>query len=162
MDRFAVIGGDGFLGHNLVVELTKRFPQASVTSLDVVQRYFPSTSAGSGSWTFLSTDLTDRSVLDGALAQVKPTTVFHTASPWIGSGAEVCEKVNVLGTQTVVDSCKHNGVKQLVFTSSAGVVYNAVDLINVDERLPVPEKPIDAYNDTKVSARSCARVLCWH
>jgi sterol-4alpha-carboxylate 3-dehydrogenase (decarboxylating) len=29
-------------------------------------------------------------------------------------------------------------------------VYEAQDLINVDERLPFPEKPIDAYNDTKV------------
>lgn len=62
----------------------------------------------------------------------------------------MCEKVNVQGTQTIVDACVQEGVKKLVFTSSAGTVYNGVDLINVDERMPFPEKGLDPYNVTKV------------
>lgn len=55
------------------------------------------------------------------------------------------------GTQTIVDACVQEGVKKLVFTSSAGTVYNGEDLINVDERMPFPEVALDPYNATKVS-----------
>lgn len=43
------------------------------------------------------------------------------------------------------------GVKKLIFTSSAGTVYNGNDLINVDERMPFPTVGLDPYNVTKVS-----------
>jgi sterol-4alpha-carboxylate 3-dehydrogenase (decarboxylating) len=36
-----------------------------------------------------------------------------------------------------------------VYTSSAGVVFDGGDVVNLDERAPFPEKPIDAYNDSK-------------
>jgi sterol-4alpha-carboxylate 3-dehydrogenase (decarboxylating) len=39
-----------------------------------------------------------------------------------------------------------------VYTSSAGVVFNGEDLIDVDERLEYPEVPMDAYNETKAEA----------
>lgn len=58
--------------------------------------------------------------------------------------------MNVEGTQTIVDACLQEGVRKLVFTSSAGTVYNGVDLINVDERMPFPDKGLDDYNVTKV------------
>jgi sterol-4alpha-carboxylate 3-dehydrogenase (decarboxylating) len=32
------------------------------------------------------------------------------------------------------------------------VVFNGQDLINVDERIPFPEKPLDAYNESKAKA----------
>lgn len=45
---------------------------------------------------------------------------------------------------------KENHVEKLIFTSSAGVVFNGSDLLYVDERLNYPLSPMDAYNDTKV------------
>jgi hypothetical protein len=139
--------GEGFLGSTLVKALLNRYPGSAVSSLDLVQRHFPEKSA----WTFYSADLTNLSQLAKAIKQSGATTVFHTASPWTGSGKEVCEKVNVQGTQTIVDACLQEGVKQLVFTSSAGTVYNGEDLINVDERMPFPTVELDSYNVTKVS-----------
>lgn len=117
-----------------------------MSSLDLVQRHFPEKSL----WTFYSADLTNLDQLAKAINQSGATTVFHTASPWTGSGKEVCEKVNVQGTQTIVDACVQEGVRQLVFTSSAGTVYNGEDLINVDERMPFPTVELDPYNVTKV------------
>lgn len=32
------------------------------------------------------------------------------------------------------------------------MVFNGQDLINVDERIPFPEKPLDAYNESKAKA----------
>ncbi|GAA5895983.1 uncharacterized protein JCM6883_001680 [Sporobolomyces salmoneus] len=147
-ESYLVIGGDGFLGSTLVKALLARYPNTPVSSLDLVQRHFPSKSE----WTFYSADLTSLPSLSSAIRQSGATTVFHTASPWTGSGKEVCEKVNVEGTQTIVDACVQEGVKKLVFTSSAGTVYNGVDLINVDERMPFPKEELDPYNVTKAKA----------
>ncbi|BGP17503.1 hypothetical protein JCM10213_008236 [Rhodosporidiobolus nylandii] len=155
-ESYLVVGGEGFLGSTLVKALLARYPAAAVASLDLVQRHFPDQLAGAAEkqrkWTFYSADLTSLDSLAGAIRQAGATCVFHTASPWTGSGAEVCEKVNVQGTQTVVDACVQEGVKKLVFTSSAGTVYNGTDLINVDERMPFPEEVLDPYNVTKAKA----------
>ncbi|CEQ41251.1 SPOSA6832_02943 [Sporobolomyces salmonicolor] len=151
-ETYLVIGGEGFLGSTLVKALLARYPSSSVGSLDIVQRHFSDQLSTTRKWTFYSADLTSLPSLSAAIKQSGATTVFHTASPWTGSGAEVCEKVNVQGTQTVVDACVQEGVKKLVFTSSAGTVYNGVDLINVDERMPFPEEGLDPYNVTKAKA----------
>lgn len=45
-----------------------------------------------------------------------------------------------------------NGVKKIVYTSSAGVIFNGESLYDVDERLPPPEKAMDAYNESKAKA----------
>ncbi|GAA5905770.1 hypothetical protein JCM8208_000891 [Rhodotorula glutinis] len=157
-ETYLVIGGEGFVGHRMVEMLLERYPHASVHSLDLVQRHFPdpstTTAAARPKWSFHSADLTSLDSLSTALRQVGATTVFHTASPWTGSGPDVCEKVNVQGTQTVVDACVQEGVRKLVFTSSAGTVYDGNDLKNVDERMPFPDVPIDAYNVTKAKAES--------
>ncbi|GAA5930011.1 uncharacterized protein JCM15063_004690 [Sporobolomyces koalae] len=152
-ESYLVIGGEGFLGSTMVKSLLARYPNAQVSSLDLVQRHFPDKlSTSSRAWTFYSADLTSLEQLAAAIKQSGAKTVFHTASPWTGSGKEVCEKVNVQGTATVVEACVQQGVKKLVFTSSAGTVYNGVDLINVDERMPFPKEELDPYNVTKAKA----------
>lgn len=79
--------------------------------------------------------------------------IIHTASPVTGLGAEIYRKVNVLGTQTIIDACLSHHVRKLVYTSSAGVVYNGTQhLVDVDERMGIPEVPMDAYNETKAQA----------
>ncbi|BGP56387.1 hypothetical protein JCM8202_000335 [Rhodotorula sphaerocarpa] len=148
----AVIGGEGFLGHRLVEVLAERYPQASIVSLDIVQRHFSTADAKQRKPTFRSADLTSPESLAAAFEHHRPHVVFHTASPWTGSGKDICEKVNVEGTRTVVEACQKHNVARLVFTSSAGTVYDGVDLINVDERMPFPEQPIDPYNETKAKA----------
>ena len=55
-------------------------------------------------------------------------------------------------TKTVIAAAVSLQIKKLVFTSSAGVVFNGQDVIDVDERLPFPENPLDAYNESKAKA----------
>lgn len=147
MDAFAVIGGEGFVGHALVAALHAKYPKSAVLSLDLVQRHYPD----KGQWTYVSCDLTASSTeLAAVFTQHAVSCVIHTASPWVGSPKAVCEKVNVQGTANVLEACRRAGVKKLVYTSSAGVVYDGHDIINVDERCTYPEKALDPYNDTKV------------
>jgi sterol-4alpha-carboxylate 3-dehydrogenase (decarboxylating) len=57
--------------------------------------------------------------------------------------------VNVEGTKAIIAAAVETGVRKLVFTSSAGVVYNGGEIKDVDERIAFPEVPMDAYNDSK-------------
>ena len=154
-ESYAVIGGEGFLGQAMVKGLCARYPSSSVLSLDIEQRHASEKQA----WSFQTCDLTSLQSLTSAFRERGVTTVIHTASPWTGSGKDVCEKVNVQGTSTVVQACKETGVRKLVYTSSAGVVFDGADLINIDERAGPPGVPMDAYNDTKVSCALLCRAV---
>lgn len=81
------------------------------------------------------------------------TCIIHTASPTADHhDPALYWKVNVDGTRAVIAAAQENKVPKLVYTSSAGVVFKGQDLINVDERLPYPDKPLDAYNESKAKA----------
>jgi sterol-4alpha-carboxylate 3-dehydrogenase (decarboxylating) len=136
-----------FQGHAIVQELVRRYPQSTVVSLDLVQRHFPE----KDQWTFCSADLTDEAALSREIERSRTSVIFHTASPWSESGADICEKVNVQGTTTIVEAALKGGVSKLVYTGSAGAVFDGNDLPNADERMPVPDGPaLDPYNITKV------------
>lgn len=105
--------------------------------------------------TFFTGDITFPEDIETAIQKSDATCVIHTASPVHGLGAEIYKKVNVLGTQTVIDACLAHNVPKLVYTSSAGVVYNGEeDIVDVDERMDYPEAALDAYNETKALAEA--------
>lgn len=144
LESFAVIGGEGFVGQALVQGLLDQHPTQRVASLGLTQRTF------TPNYRFFRTDITSLESLSAALRNCGATTVFHTASPHPTASKEVCEAVNVQGTQAVVEACVAAGVRKLVFTSSVTVVFDGTDLIDVDERLPVTESLEDHYVATKV------------
>ena len=80
--------------------------------------------------------------------------VFHcaTAAPAAANTADraLMHAVNVAGTRNVIDACMAGGVRRLVYTSSASVVFDGRDLVGGDERAPYAAKPIDYYTETKV------------
>jgi nucleoside-diphosphate-sugar epimerase len=71
-----------------------------------------------------------------------------------GSTRDLFYRINVLGTKTVLACAAAHRVPKFVYTSSAGNVYNQTDLIDIDERLSVPENQRDAYNATKAEAEA--------
>jgi sterol-4alpha-carboxylate 3-dehydrogenase (decarboxylating) len=161
---YLVVGGCGFLGRHIVEALLAR-GELQVAVFDLVQRHFDTNVQ------FFTGDIRDEVAvgnaiqkvcrscllglpvksLNGWFTQTQATTVFHTASP-VPTGAaqqDLYYKVNVEGTKTVIAASLAHGVKYLIYTSSAGLVFDGRDVIDADERLPSPEKAMDAYNDTK-------------
>jgi sterol-4alpha-carboxylate 3-dehydrogenase (decarboxylating) len=94
-------------------------------------------------------DITSSNDISKAIVSAKPSVIVHSASPIHGLGPALYYKVNVEGTQTLINCAKYLGVKALVYTSSAGVIFNGNDLFNADESVPYPKKALDAYNSTK-------------
>ena len=160
-DVYLVIGGSGFLGRHVVEALLARGDAVSV--FDIVQRHHDVP--------FYSGDISEEEQVSDALRKVRSrsvtsfsrlsigrgqsgaTCIIHTASPLHGmDDPALYWKVNVDGTQAVINASVANGVPKLVYTSSAGVVFNGANLIDVDERIPQPEKAMDPYNESKAKA----------
>ena len=127
--------------------------------------------------TFHACDISSLSSLTALLDELRPDVVYHTASPHADAPHTLLEKVNVQGTANVIEACRtarlrgHNGggsagstsgklpgVRALVYTSSASVVFDArrknpAGLVNADERWPVVmgKAQSEFYTDTKVT-----------
>ncbi|KAK5654996.1 hypothetical protein OQA88_6755 [Cercophora sp. LCS_1] len=151
-----VIGGCGFLGHHVVRVLLRDYT-CSVSVIDL--RCTRNRRPDSDGVEYFEVDITDADKVESIFKKTRPGVVIHTASPAAQSNDAVShalfKKVNVDGTQAIVDACRKTGVKALVFTSSASVVSdNRSDLINVDERWPVirGSQQSEYYSETKAAA----------
>ncbi|KAJ3214863.1 hypothetical protein HDU67_001128 [Dinochytrium kinnereticum] len=140
--KFLVIGGCGFLGRVIVDQLLNAGSDVRVFDL---RKTFEDARVD-----FVQGDITKledvRKAMDGV------STVIHTASPPHGKNKNAYFQVNVVGTKNVIEACRITGVRRLVYTSSASVIYNGQDLVDADESLPYCEVHMDAYNETKAIA----------
>jgi sterol-4alpha-carboxylate 3-dehydrogenase (decarboxylating) len=145
-----VVGGCGFLGHHIVNEIFSNVagsPEVAVIDLNIERNQHPSA-------TYYAIDITQRNQVAKILEHVRPQVVFHTVSPDpFALDRSILEKVNVAGTQNLIDAAKVVGtVRAFVYTSSSSVVHNARQpLIEATEDLPVlfyPEQP-EFYSHTK-------------
>jgi len=137
---YLVTGGCGFLGRWIVEKLLER-GEKEVKVFDLRQTFKDDRVE------FILGDLTNLEQVKKALKGV--TTVIHTASPVHGNNEAIYFKVNVTGTNNVLEACHENKVKQLIFTSSSSVVFNGKDIHNGNEDLPYCKPHMDSYNKTK-------------
>lgn len=98
-------------------------------------------------------NLMDKGSIVTALRASRAAAVLHTASPHPnGTNKKVFFDVNVTGTRNVIDACVEVGVRTLVFTSSASVVWAGEPQAGVTEAVPYPETYRDYYAQTKAEA----------
>jgi nucleoside-diphosphate-sugar epimerase len=80
--------------------------------------------------------------------------VFHLAAliDWGQHPRAMVRQVNVEGTRKVIQACREEKVKALVFCSSLDAVYGGLSIQQGDESLPYPDNFPTAYCESKADA----------
>ncbi|MFL2825685.1 MAG: NAD-dependent epimerase/dehydratase family protein [Coraliomargaritaceae bacterium] len=140
-----VTGGGGFLGRYIVEDLMAkghkvcifgRSAQDELASLGV---------------RVVQGDLQDAVAVREAC--IGMDAVFHVAAnAGIWGSRESYFAVNVKGTRNVLEACRTNGIKYLVYTSTPSVVFNGQSFLGADESLPYGKNWLCHYAETKAIA----------
>lgn len=154
--KVLVIGGAGFIGGFVVRELLKsdvgeviiydNFTRGKMENIedcltDERCSIFP-----------LGGDIRDVDVLDAAMKDVD--YVFHLAAMWLlhcKDFPRTAFDVNIGGTFNVLEACVKNNIKKLVYSSSASVYGDAVE-VPMTENHPFNNK--NFYGATKISGEA--------
>jgi UDP-glucose 4-epimerase len=157
--RVLVIGGAGFLGSHIVDQLTRE-PVRDILVLDNFVR---------GTRANLSTAILDKRVhvVEGSITDLPVLReamrdidyVFHLAALWLYECVHqprAALEVNVVGTYNVVEAAQQNGVKKVVYSSSASVYGDAV-LTPMTEDHPFNNRTM--YGATKIAGEQFFRAF---
>ena len=154
--RILVIGGAGFIGSHLVAELLK-YPIKEVIIYDNFARgKFENISESLNddrcSIYPLGGDIRDIDILDEAMKGID--YVFHLAAMWLlhcKDFPRTAFDVNIQGTFNVLEACVKNDIKKLIYSSSASVYGDAVE-VPMTEDHPFNNK--NFYGATKISGEA--------
>jgi UDP-glucose 4-epimerase len=159
--RLLVIGGAGLIGSHTVDELIKE-DVAEIRIFDNFTRGSPENLTGAlkdprVKIFELGGELMHRDILDVAMKGIDG--VFHFAALWLLHCHEYPRsafEVNIGGTFNVLEACLHNGVKRLVYSSSASVYGDAVEEPMTENH---PYHNTNFYGATKVAGEQMCRAL---
>lgn len=150
-----VTGAGGFVGWKLCRELLKQ--NVAVLGFDLgftkEQQQFQASSKG---FSLVAGDISNEETIMDVVK--KCDIVLHLASYGMSGASQLqrglIERINVNGTQYIIDACKRYKVKSLVYVSTYNVVFCGQEIINGDENLPYVNESdfVDHYSRTKCIA----------
>jgi len=155
--KVVVIGGAGFIGSHVVEELLDE-------NVEKITVYDNLTRGGKDNLEFalrnprvelFEGDITHIDVLDAALHGAD--YVFHLAALWLLHCYEyprAAFQVNIEGTFNVLDACVRNGVKKLIYSSSASVYGDALNTPMTEDH---PYNNRTFYGATKIAGEHMCR-----
>lgn len=146
--KILVTGGAGFIGSNLVDALIEK--KHSVVILDNLSTGRKE-NVHSGA-KFIEMDIVDEKLSD-VFAEEKLDIVFHLAAQ-IDVRKSVADPVydakqNILGSINILENCKKNKIKKIIFSSTGGAIYGEADVLPTPETYP--ENPISPYGIGKLT-----------
>jgi sterol-4alpha-carboxylate 3-dehydrogenase (decarboxylating) len=147
-----VTGGSGFLGRAIVKELLEPDSPVLPGKIRNFDLKESSDKLSASRIEFFKGDVRDLEALKTACKGVD--LVIHSAAiiDWGIYSEEEVLAANVTGTENVIEACRHNNIRYLVFTSSLDAVYGGKPLIGIDESHPYPEKHRTSYCRSKCLA----------
>ena len=157
MKRVLITGAAGFIGSHLADRLLGRGD--FVAGLDEFNDYYDpaikrANIAGAiqnANYRLYEADICDEARVRGIFAEVRPDVVVHLAAragvrPSL-KDPNLYHRVNVIGSQHILDACRDLGPRHLVFASSSSVYGGSTD-VPFSESNPVM-RPISPYAATK-------------
>jgi nucleoside-diphosphate-sugar epimerase len=142
--RVLVTGATGFLGRRLAAALVEQGHQTRVL-VRASNENDADIAEGAEVW---RGDLRDLASVNAACEGME--VVQHAgaiSSPW-GPQSEFFA-TNVGGTRAIVEGCRRNGVRRLIYVSSPSVVFDGQDQHNLTEAAPYPVTSVSVYTHTK-------------
>ncbi len=147
-----VTGGSGFLGNAIISELC--LPDSPVRASLIRNFDLKETpdKTSDDRIEFFRGDVRDLDALKTACRGID--LVIHSAAiiDWGIYSEEEVLAANLTGTENVIEACRLNNIRYLVFTSSLDAVYGGKPLIDIDESHPYPEKHRTSYCRSKCLA----------
>jgi UDP-glucose 4-epimerase len=144
--RALVIGGNGFIGSNLVQRLREAGDEVRVLDVGAPRSDFD--------WSGISytrAEITDAAALASALNSVD--VVYHSASTTVPSTSNLDPisdvEQNLVGMLRLLEAMRALSVSRIVFLSSGGTVYGNPRIVPVPEEHPLD--PICSYGVVKVA-----------
>jgi UDP-glucuronate 4-epimerase len=155
--RILITGAAGFIGSHLAEALLQRGDR--VVGVDNFNTYYEpvlkeqnvTAALQSGQYRLKRADICDEALLRTIFEEERPDTVVHLAAragvrPSL-LDPNLYHRVNVIGSQHILDACRDFGVTQLVFASSSSV-YGSTGVIPFRED-DLTIQPISPYGATK-------------
>ncbi len=154
MPHYLVTGGAGFVGSHLVHALLARGDQVRV--LDDLSTGRAENLPASGA-ELVKGSITDPAACRRACAGVDG--VFHQAAqvsvPRSVEAPLESYRINVMGTLQVLEACRENGVRRVVFAASSAAYGDAPELPKVET---MPARPLSPYASGKLAGEELLRV----
>ena len=149
MKKIFITGGAGFIGSAIVRKLINNGYEVIVyDNLSYGKKHFL---PKSDSLIFIEGDINETDRLKKLMIDFDPFSVYHLAAihfiPDCNSNPSRALKVNTIGTESVLNACNNNGIKQIIVASTAAV-YPINDFPNIEDKTPA--KPIDIYGYSKL------------
>ena len=157
--KIVVIGGGGLIGSHIIEELLKE----PVKEIIIYDNFTRGTKDNIGSALqderveIFEGDITYIDVLNRALAGAD--YVFHLAALWLRHCYEfprAAFQVNVGGTFNVLEACVNHGVKKLIYSSSASVYGDALEIPMTEDH---PYNNRTFYGATKIAGEHMCRAF---
>jgi UDP-glucose 4-epimerase len=148
--KVLVTGGCGFIGSHIVDKLVEKEHKVIVIdNLSSGKKERLNAKA-----TLYLSDITNGKQINEVFAKEKPEIVIHTAAQ-VMLRRSIEEPVfdaitNIIGTINVLEACKSNGVKRIIYTSTGGARYGNPIYLPVDEKHEI--NPSSPYGISKHTA----------
>ena len=159
--RFLVIGGAGFIGSHVVRHLL----EAGAAKVVIYDNFARGKNSNLGECLLdprcgvfpHGGDIRDVDVLDSAMKEIDG--VFHLSAMWLlhcKDYPRTAFEVNIQGTFNVLEACVKNKIPRLVYSSSASVYGDAVEVPMTEEH---PFNNRNFYGATKIAGEAMCRAF---
>ena len=166
-----VTGAAGFIGSYLSKNLLDSDSSIKIIGIDCITDYYDVSlkeerlnmlSNYGDKFNFIKGDISDKSLIDEIFSKYKPDVVVNLAAQagvrYSITNPDAYIKSNLIGFYNILEACRHNPVKHLVFASSSSV-YGTNKKVPYSTEDKV-DNPVSLYAATKKSNELMAHAYC--
>ena len=136
--KIIITGGAGFIGASLIMKLLKAFKNINILAIDNLNSYYDVSlkkyriseikkisNKTNSIFTFIKSDISNKEKINKIFLNYKPDIVINLAAQagvrYSIINPDAYIKSNIIGFYNILEACRNNCVKHLIFASSSSV-----------------------------------------